>query len=359
MSMLQEENSKSMSWFTDVQVVRRGSTFVVARGKRYGRWWAQKALREDLRSDASAMELLRREFGILISLQHPGVATVAGMESVDGLGECIVMEWVEGQTLAEWLQDERRHSDRLHVIWQLLDAAEYACCHSGIALHSLHPSDVMVTHDGQNVKLISLGQSTKDAYGLLRIIGDMKLGWAYASVVSRCRSLGLADSAVVKACRSHFGRVSLLRRAALFLSLALLFVLPLGFAWHRLSATQRTIASLQTDLSSTEKQLHDVISHKQRLDAFVDGAKQHMRSRALYDLDTLNTYEACDAARMRLLHEMGTALDEYYTLHRPPVSYDYTYARFDLLDYRRDILQPLEEKRLRLLHEEGLDMVGR
>lgn len=76
----------------------------MVRAKRFGQWWMLKGLKSEYRQDLVYQEMLSKEYDILTRVQHSDVVAVEGMEEVDGYGKCIVMEWVDGETLAEWLK---------------------------------------------------------------------------------------------------------------------------------------------------------------------------------------------------------------------------------------------------------------
>lgn len=81
--------------FTDIEVLFTPEVNVMTKGKRYGRWWALKALNPVVAAQVAFQQRLRKEFEILMQMEHPGVVNVVGLESVDGLGECIVMEYID------------------------------------------------------------------------------------------------------------------------------------------------------------------------------------------------------------------------------------------------------------------------
>src|SRR5262245_43438073 len=74
-----------------------------ARDTRLLRDVAVKVLPEHLADDPDRLSRLQREAQLLASLNHPNIAHIYGLEQLDKTG-CIVMELVEGQTLAEKLQ---------------------------------------------------------------------------------------------------------------------------------------------------------------------------------------------------------------------------------------------------------------
>ena len=108
-----EEACKS-EHFTDFTDIPCRGHNILCKAMRYGRWWMLKGLKADYRQDANYRNLLHKEFDILISLQHPGIVQASSLEDVPGLGTCIVMEWVDGQTLASgWPSIIRRRMKRV------------------------------------------------------------------------------------------------------------------------------------------------------------------------------------------------------------------------------------------------------
>ena len=90
------------------------------------------------------------------------------MESLEDdnvVGRCIVMEWVEGQTLDNWMKG-KPVSERRRVFNQLLDAVDYLHRH-GIYHHDLKPSNILVTSDSR-LKLIDFGLSDGPQYAAFK-----------------------------------------------------------------------------------------------------------------------------------------------------------------------------------------------
>src|SRR6185369_17426404 len=63
---------------------------------------ALKVLPEHFSDDPDRLQRLNREAQVLASLNHPNIAHIYGLEQVGSAG-CIVMELVEGETLADKL----------------------------------------------------------------------------------------------------------------------------------------------------------------------------------------------------------------------------------------------------------------
>lgn len=171
--MIEEEHSgyiKSISAdeistaFTDVSVIYTSEYNFLARAQRYGRWFMLKGMNEKGSDNTLARQMLRKEFEILIQLQHPNVVQTMGLEHVEGLGTCIVMEYVDGQPMNECVLEP---SEAIRILGEILQAVEYI--HSlGIAHRDLKPHNIMLTRTGKHVKLIDFGLADTDAFAMLK-----------------------------------------------------------------------------------------------------------------------------------------------------------------------------------------------
>ena len=129
---------------------------------RYGKRYVLKGLSTDCQSLTDMLLLQQKEFSLGITLSHPHIAETYSLEEIEDCGRCIVMEYVDGTTLAEWLATNPSHSARQRVMLQLLDALEYI--HSlQLVHHDLKSSNILITRNGQNVKLIDFGLSNTDS----------------------------------------------------------------------------------------------------------------------------------------------------------------------------------------------------
>ncbi|MBW4480536.1 MAG: serine/threonine protein kinase [Tolypothrix brevis GSE-NOS-MK-07-07A] len=122
-----------------------------------------KVLKEDLSTDAKAVELFQQEAAVLGNLNHPGIPKVDGYfqyQTRNGLVlHCIVMEKIEGSNLEQWLKQQQNKpiSQEQTVAWlrQLLEIL--ALVHGKQYLHrDIKPSNIMIRPDGQLV-LIDFG----------------------------------------------------------------------------------------------------------------------------------------------------------------------------------------------------------
>lgn len=153
----------------DVETLRVTKTNIIARGRRYGRLWLLKGLREELRDSSALRRQLQKEFEIHSRLHNPAVAQAVGFEPIPGLGLCIVEEWIEGKTLTELLREGKlTKAERRKILLEIIQAAGYL--HSmGVVHRDLKPGNVMVRNAGKNVVLIDFGLADTDDYVELKL----------------------------------------------------------------------------------------------------------------------------------------------------------------------------------------------
>ena len=130
-----------------------------------GRFRLYKALKPEFRDQPVYRDLLRKEFSIGVQLDHPNIRRYLDFRPIEGLGEAIEMEWIDGTPLDECDIHDRKSAVR--IIDGLCDALEYV--HRKQIIHrDIKPSNILVTHNGLNVKLIDFGFSDADWCSLLK-----------------------------------------------------------------------------------------------------------------------------------------------------------------------------------------------
>lgn len=133
---------------------------------RYGKRYMLKCLKEDFRYTPVYHQALLKEFEIGLQLDHPNICRTISMEPV---GECIVMECVDGETLEAAVEGGNMTEEKARkTASQLLDAMEYM--HAKQTVHrDLKPSNIMLTHRGGDVKIIDFGLSDSETFCVLKI----------------------------------------------------------------------------------------------------------------------------------------------------------------------------------------------
>ncbi|MGN0227351.1 MAG: serine/threonine-protein kinase [Paludibacteraceae bacterium] len=151
----------SSEW-RDISLLQTRSRTQIYTASRYGRRFVLKGLTPETASLTDYRLQQEQEFQLGIQLVHPNIAATYSLEEIDGVGRCIVQEWIDGMTLGEWLKTKPSKAARKRVFSQLLDALEYI--HSlQLVHHDLKPDNILITRNGANVKLIDFGLSATDA----------------------------------------------------------------------------------------------------------------------------------------------------------------------------------------------------
>ena len=126
-----------------------------ARDTRLRREVALKALPAALAADPERLARLEREARLLAALNHPNIAAIYGVEESGG-PLFLVLELVEGQTLAERLADGPLPvEDALSICSQIAAGLE-AAHDAGVIHRDLKPANVKIRPDG-SVKILDLG----------------------------------------------------------------------------------------------------------------------------------------------------------------------------------------------------------
>jgi eukaryotic-like serine/threonine-protein kinase len=116
---------------------------------------ALKTLPEELARQPARLARLKQEARILASLNHPGIATLHGLEDSDGV-PVLVMELVEGESLADRLRrGPLPFREAMAVAHQIALALE-AAHEKGVLHRDLKPANIRLTPDGR-VKLLDFG----------------------------------------------------------------------------------------------------------------------------------------------------------------------------------------------------------
>jgi beta-lactam-binding protein with PASTA domain/serine/threonine protein kinase len=128
----------------------------LARDQMLDRPVAVKVLFPALATDAGFVERFRREAQSAANLQHANIVSVFDWGEANGT-YFIVMEYVEGHTLAEILRDDGRvHPDRAAEITADIAAALGFAHRNGVVHRDVKPGNVLVTADGA-VKVADFG----------------------------------------------------------------------------------------------------------------------------------------------------------------------------------------------------------
>ena len=153
--------------FTDYGEIACSGFNMLFVAQRNGCRYLLKGLKPQYRQSPLYQMQMDKEYRLCQRLQHENIVQVYGLEEDPVAGRCIVMEYVEGSNLRQWLATHPSARRRHKVFSQLLAALSY--CHAMQVVHcDLKPSNVMVTSQGEYVKLIDFGLSDADSYLVLK-----------------------------------------------------------------------------------------------------------------------------------------------------------------------------------------------
>ena len=150
------------------EIGRRDGPFILYKSSRHRRIVAIKCVRPEFRDNPLYWDMLRKEYEIGHSLNHPNIREYYSLDNDPELGICLEMEWVDGDSLDQLLPECRRNAElRDKISRQILDAVRFM--HLKQVIHrDLKPGNILVTRNGQNVKLIDFSLSDSDSHLVLK-----------------------------------------------------------------------------------------------------------------------------------------------------------------------------------------------
>ena len=148
-------------------LIKEGSVNMLYRVARAGKYFIIKTAKD---GDERFKALIKREYEFSIGLTHPNIINVFTFEEHSPVGPGIVMEYVDGRTLSEFLTENPSMELRKRVFDQILEAVAYIH-RKGIIHNDLKPANILITRIDNAVKIIDFGLSDDDAHYLAKTLG--------------------------------------------------------------------------------------------------------------------------------------------------------------------------------------------
>lgn len=275
--------------FTELQELPSRGYCGLLKAKRYGRWFLLKYLKPEYRGQTVYQQMLRKEFEILMSLLHPSVLQVVGMEDIvmpdHSKVTCLITEWIDGMTLKEYLATDSSMQERSKIALEIAEALAYV--HSQqIAHRDLKPSNIMVTHNGHNAKIIDFGLADTDAHAILKqpagtvqymapeqmqssvsdcrndiysfglILEELKLGRFYQGIIRKCllpvdrryQNMDLVIADIRKRQKNWWGAIALV----------LGLLLTITFLWTQVKDTRENTERLNRNAHALNQEIKEL-----------------------------------------------------------------------------------------------------
>lgn len=136
--------------------------------RRHGKLYVLKGLKQPYKDQPLYGQLLRKEYEIGYYLDHPNICKVLGWEETKDYGPCILMEFIDGETLTDFLHKKQTRLPILKkIVGEICEALSYI--HSKQIIHrDLKPENILITYIGQHVKLIDFGFSDSSDFQILK-----------------------------------------------------------------------------------------------------------------------------------------------------------------------------------------------
>ena len=260
----------SSEWhnITLIQSYSRTQIYIATR---YGRRFVLKALAPETASLTDYRLQQEQEFQLGIQLVLPNIAATYSLEEIDGVGRCIVQEWIDGLALSEWLQTKPSKASRERVLNQLIDALEYIHCRQ-LVHRDLKSDNILITRNGNNIKLIDFGLSlTDDTLSPLTNDPRNDIEALQKLLPDICPKGSFANIATLR--RAINRRKRLIRMLPVILSALLLAAAVTLFylSWHERQKEQQRFEAMtaQVDSYIAEERAHllEIINSRDAFDA--------------------------------------------------------------------------------------------
>lgn len=154
--------------YEDFVLLHRGVYADTFRARRAGKYFLLKTPKS---GSTEYLNILKREYEISFGLDHPNIVSAFTFENIPPLGPCLVMKYVEGKSLDEYLSENPGTKSKKRILLQLLSAVGYLH-RCGIVHNDLKPDNIIIGWGGEdNLKLIDFGLSDDEVHFLVKNLG--------------------------------------------------------------------------------------------------------------------------------------------------------------------------------------------
>ena len=121
-----------------------------------------KTLKEEYANDKDCQEALQNEYDVTSVLDNKYIRKAIDFVTIEGLGKCLVLEYIEGKSLLEHVRVGTLSTKQVkNVIVEVCDALYYM--HRNRIVHcNLKPENILVTANDCRAKIIDIGVPTTE-----------------------------------------------------------------------------------------------------------------------------------------------------------------------------------------------------
>ena len=152
-SEIYESNANEIiaeSGFYDFKLLRTTTYAMLYRARKAGKYFLVKTTKDNSERQLS---MLRREYELSIGCDHSNIVHIYTFEENMSVGAGIIMEYIEGFTLSEYLAKNPTVADCNRIFEELLSCVGYL--HKrGIIHNDLKPENILITRTDNTLKLI-------------------------------------------------------------------------------------------------------------------------------------------------------------------------------------------------------------
>lgn len=153
--------------YHDFNLLKTTASSKLWRASRDGKYFLIKTTKDN---SEHQIQMLRREYELSIGCDNPHIVHTFTYEYDVHEGDGIVMEYIEGRTLREYLLEKPSLASRQRIFGELLSAVSYL--HKrGIIHNDLKPENILITRADDTLKIIDFGLADKDAYYVWKTLG--------------------------------------------------------------------------------------------------------------------------------------------------------------------------------------------
>ena len=160
-------NTVEKSGFYDFKLLKTTTYATLYRASKAGKYFLIKTTKDN---SERQLAMLRREYELSIGCDHLNVVHIYTFEGNTPVGAGIIMEYLDGRTLSEYLAENPTIAARNRIFEELLSGIGYL--HKrGVIHNDLKPKNIIITRADNTLKLIDFGLADNDAHFAMRTLG--------------------------------------------------------------------------------------------------------------------------------------------------------------------------------------------